>query len=340
MKRSTWKLDRDSDLYADSLFWNDIEFKSHLRMHQHTFNYIVKELDNIKTKDTNMRPAVPLRKKIMIALWYLGSPIDLRSLSVTFACGKSTAWKIVHNVVSGLKNMYSKVIRFPRTEEEVTHVVHGFNHRGFPQTTGAVDGTHLQILAPSENPNDYYNRKGFYSIVMQAILDHQYRFLDVYIGWPGKAHDARIFKHSSICNRLSNYLPQLTTFVNAVNVPLHLIGDAAYPLSHFLMTPFKGNLNQVQARYNYKHSSARMVIENTFGRLKSRWRKLVKRFDGKLPFFVDVVTACCVLNNLIELDGQEVIQEWTRTVQIDPNIGGENAVYNAKTIRYVIAANL
>ena len=27
-----------------------------------------------------------------------------------------------------------------------------------------VDGTHIRIIAPHENPTDYYNRKGFYSL--------------------------------------------------------------------------------------------------------------------------------------------------------------------------------
>ena len=38
---------------------------------------------------------------------------------------------------------------------------------GFPQCAGAVDGTQIPVVAPSDCPTDYYNRKGFHSIIMR-----------------------------------------------------------------------------------------------------------------------------------------------------------------------------
>ena len=37
---------------------------------------------------------------------------------------------------------------------------------GFLQAVGTIDGTHIQIIRPQYSPADYYNRKGFYSIIM------------------------------------------------------------------------------------------------------------------------------------------------------------------------------
>ena len=41
---------------------------------------------------------------------------------------------------------------------------------------GTVNGTHIAIIAPEENPTDYFNQKGHHSIVMQAVVDHEYNF--------------------------------------------------------------------------------------------------------------------------------------------------------------------
>ena len=43
--------------------------------------------------------------------------------------------------------------------------------KGFPQAIGAIDGTHIPIIRPEQSPADYYNRKGYYSIIMQGVVD-------------------------------------------------------------------------------------------------------------------------------------------------------------------------
>ena len=47
---------------------------------------------------------------------------------------------------------------------------------------GAIDGTHIPIVAPTKNPADYVNRKKYHSIVMQAVVDSDYLFRDFVVG--------------------------------------------------------------------------------------------------------------------------------------------------------------
>ena len=72
----------------------------------------------------------------------------------------------------------------------------GDNLRGFeenygiPQCAGSIDGSHIPITPPAMNHTDYFNRKGFYSMVVQTVVDHNLLFTDLCIGWPGSLYDA------------------------------------------------------------------------------------------------------------------------------------------------------
>ena len=207
-----------------------------------------------------------------------------------------------------------KYVRLPKGDE-VLSVVRGFQDKwGFPQCIGAIDGTHIPILPPHEFQSDYYNRKGWHSIVMQAVVDDAYQFRDVCIGWPGRVHDARIFANSSLFQAGTNgsLFHHSTRHFNGVEVPLLLIGDPAYPLLDWLMKPFQdnGRLSREHHVFNYRLSRARIVVENAFGRLKGRWRCLLKRNDASIVNVPDIVGACVTLHNLCEMQSDSFIDEW------------------------------
>ena len=78
-------------------------------------------------------------------------------------------------------NLSQRYIKIPQGDG-MQQVVDGFlGPWQFPQCAGALDGTHIPILAPADNHTDYFNRKGFHSIVMQALVDYRYRYIYIYI---------------------------------------------------------------------------------------------------------------------------------------------------------------
>jgi hypothetical protein len=84
---------------------------------------------------------------------------------------------VVGSVTLALAKINGKIneyIKFPQTRQErneVKQVLHDIT--GFPCAIGCVDGTHVRITGPSQIELDFVNRKGFPSINVQGICNHQ-----------------------------------------------------------------------------------------------------------------------------------------------------------------------
>ena len=245
-----------------------------------------------------MRKPLSVEQRVAIILWCLATPAEYRTIAHLFGVARSTVCETVRETCQAIVTVLKgKCIRFPSCDH-LDAIVDGFKTRwGIPQCVGAVDGSHIPICGPKENHTDYYNRKGYYSIVLQGLVDYRYCFLDVFVGWPGSMHDAHVFAHSSLYLKLSTgeLLPHSKAITyNGVEIPLYIIGNFAYPLETWLMKPFSQNaaVTPQIKRYNYRISRARIVVECAYGRLKARWRHLLKRNDMHVSNIPVIIAAC------------------------------------------------
>ena len=87
--------------------------------------------------------------------------------------------------------------------------------------------------------------------------------------------------------------------IEGQDIPIIILGDPAYPDLPWLLRPFKEsqNITREMRYFNYRLSTARMLIELTFGQLKGRWRCLGKRNESHVEFMPLLTTACCTLHN-------------------------------------------
>lgn len=82
------------------------------------------------------------------------------------------------------------------------------------------------------------------------------------------------------------------------DVPHVILSDAAFPLHTNIMKPYLGkNLTVQQRIFNYRMSSARQKIENTFGILTVKWRILLRDLNTDLETNKKIVAACVCLHN-------------------------------------------
>ncbi|CAK1592777.1 unnamed protein product [Parnassius mnemosyne] len=181
------------------------------------------------------------------------------------------------------KNIINKYIRFPDTPAARQAVSQRFYRKyGIPGVVGCIDGSHFKIVVPpKEEEHLYYSRKHYHSLNVQMVCDDEYRILNVNSKFGGANHDSFIWENSD----LNTYMQSLHRNGEIV----WLLGDSGYPQRPWLMIPF---LDAESNNYNEKHMRARVVIENTFSRLKNRWRCL--------HLFVVLVTAKLLLAPVVQ----------------------------------------
>jgi hypothetical protein len=254
---------------------------------------------------------VSARKRVAIGVMYLAHKHSYMNLGWTHGLGKSTVRGICHEVIAAICSLGGEYISFP-TGERLRKVMQDFQSlkggTGLPQCAGAVDGTHVPIVAPKRLPEAYFNRKSHHSVVLHPCVDAAGLLTDVFIGWPGNVHDARIFKHSTLYARalkgeiLRDVGP---TVIEGKEVWPYLCGDAAYGATPFMLPPFKGGgLPANKDWFNYRQSGTRIAVEKAFGRLKGRFQSLRNELlYWKLSQVNSHIYACCILHNFLEREG-------------------------------------
>ena len=150
---------------------------------------------------------------------------------------------------------------------------------------------------------------------MQVLVDSNYLFCDIVVGWPGSVHDARVFSNSQLyalgCSgRL--FPPDVKEDILGQEIHPVFLANPVYPMLNWLLKGYPENVNtpRVQRRFNYRLSRARMTVENTFGRWKGRFPRFSKRLDMEVDGAVEVVAAACVIHNICEMRKEPYFVDW------------------------------
>ncbi|XP_062327791.1 putative nuclease HARBI1 [Osmerus eperlanus] len=230
---------------------------------------------------------------ICVALRFFANGSFLYNIGNAEHLGKATVCRAIRKVALALKGLLQTYVVFPghkplRTIKEEFHMI-----SGFPNVIGCIDGTHIPIIAPSINEGDYVNRKSFHSINVQIICDAAHLISNVEAKWPGSVHDSRIYRESTLSNRVANG-----------EFHGHLLGDRGYPCQPTLMTPYHDPEPGPQQWYNVAHCRTRARVEMTIGILKARFQCL-RRLRVKPERACDIIVACVVLHNIATIRGEQ-----------------------------------
>ncbi|XP_064486274.1 uncharacterized protein LOC135398766 [Ornithodoros turicata] len=306
--------------------YSDIQFKEHFRMSRTTFQAL------LQATAQHMREGptqIPLETKALMTLWLLGNQESFRGVADRFGINRGTLHFVVEQMVQLWTLCMPENITWPT---DLQRVANAFLMKwNFPGVVGAIDGCHILIKAPLEEQSAYYNRKEQHSMILQGCCDDTMMFTHVVIGYPGRMHDARVFVSSGV-EEILGRLPE----------DMHVLGDSAYPLRSYLMSPFRdnGHLSPLQVRYNLRHSKARAVIGRAFGHLKAKFRRLQYLDMSRMDLILKVVGSACFLHNFVinntdgdECDEEEAVQDEEESGSQEEEASSADVAASAKRMR-------
>ena len=201
--------------------------------------------------------------------------------------------------------LVKRVCYTPQNYEDWVNIARGFETNwNFSNCIGAIDRKHVMMQAPPNTGSLYFNYKKFFSIVLMAVCDANYRFILVDIGDIGRNSDGGVFANSvmgAAFNEGKINLPEPRAPTNSSpTLPYTLVGDEAFPLKDFLMKPFRKEMIGLKERvYNYRLSRARRTIENTFGICSSRFRIFRRPINARVSVVIKITKAIVTLHNYL-----------------------------------------
>ena len=288
------------------ILYSDADFKRRMRADRPTFFKLVDALrPRMEKQTTNFKRPVPVEKRVAAALYHYGHGGSLEDIADQFDVSLALMHEILHEFTDAVIDILGNELSWPSDARRQQYVIDGFyNKQLLPNCCGAIDCSHILVTTPDgEAPRPYVDRGGHKSTILQAVVDGQGRFLDVFAGWPGSVHDQRVFHHSPIYEHITRHglLDGPTTMVQGKEIGPWLAGDAGYKLEPWMIIPFPGlHLNQAKQDFNFKQSSTRIIVEQAFGRLKGRFRWLNGvLYLAKSSRHCDVIVAACILHNFM-----------------------------------------
>ena len=255
-------------------------------------------------KKRNGRPITSKQIALLVTLRKLATQSDFYSIGMEFDIATGTAYHLRQRMMITLLDTFGPTyFPFPTTKHECGLRAEQFTNltnTAIPGIVGALDGCHIRWVPArfTTHRHQYFNRKGYCSIVAIAIVDALTRFTFMNVSCPGSCHDAWAYQYAGT-------LPMLD---RCVSDGFYVVADSAFPISHRCLTPFRRPIRQqAHSRFNTQLSRARVQVERAFGLLKGRWRCL-RELNCKLELVPRYVFTCALLHNIC-IDHHDICDE-------------------------------
>jgi hypothetical protein len=164
---------QDREDIIDTL--SNLELIERYRLDRDSIYYLNDNLGDMLSPRTERNHSLSSVEKILVCLRYLATSTIQLNAADLHSVSQATVSRVISQVTNAITQpqFIASQICFPTALGEVRQIKEDFyNIAGFPNVVGVIDGTHVQIQAPSIEEPMYVNRMGYHSINTQVCMNN------------------------------------------------------------------------------------------------------------------------------------------------------------------------
>ncbi len=120
-------------------------------------------------RSTHRSQSLPVVIQVCTALKFYSEALS-RATGDCINISKSSQSRCVYNVSKALSLKVNQFVKFPKTENELSTMKHGFYAIKQMLVVGTINGTHIEVMTPKKDiESDYVNRKNRHTINVEPI---------------------------------------------------------------------------------------------------------------------------------------------------------------------------
>ncbi|PFX13820.1 putative nuclease HARBI1 [Stylophora pistillata] len=142
-------------------------------MNRESFDLLLNVIRNRLTRqNTVLRNCLTPENVLACGLLRLAHGNSYKTIGPALNVGRTTAIEAYQDVVEALYDLRNEYIEFPTTVAETMRCRETFTDKSrLPNIVGAIDGTHIKIVAPRDGAVDYFSRNQQHDFIIQAVAD-------------------------------------------------------------------------------------------------------------------------------------------------------------------------
>ncbi|KAM5548066.1 protein ALP1-like [Rosa sericea] len=274
----------------------DSRWRHAFRMSEHSFSILLSILSPFLNTAI---PSIPPNYALAAAIYRLAHGATYKAVGRRFGMDSAEACRAFYAVCKSVNDKLGSLFEF---RSDMARIVGGFGWISLPNCCGVLGFGRFGVSGEMLGPNG--------SLLVQALVDSEGRFLDVSAGWPSTVKPEAIFRQSKLYLGVEESRELLNGPVHELSdgnaLPQYILGESCFPLLPWLLTPYvrsneeEESFGTLEKAFNTAHSRAMGLVGTAFARVRTRWQLLSREWKGEcVEFLPFVVVTGCLLNNFL-----------------------------------------